>query len=79
MCLKKARANNSEKTKTCLENGWWGHDGGGKTFKSYWNKLNCRTFKYVSAKDKPLAKSLADDWLAMMGAKHGLAAPAITF
>ena len=52
---------------------------GGKTFKCYWNKLNCKSFPYVSAKDKPRAKALADDWLAAMGAKHGLAAPAITF
>ena len=55
------------------------HDGGDKKFECWWNKLRCQTFKYVSAKDKPRAKALADDWLAMMGAKHGLAAPAITF
>ena len=55
------------------------HDGTAKTFKCYWNKLNCKSFPYVSAKEKQRAEKLANDWLAAMGAKHGLAAPAITF
>ena len=55
------------------------HDREAKSFKCFWKKLNCKSFPYVSAKDKPRAQALANDWLKTMGAKHGCKAPHITF
>ena len=53
------------------------HDGAAKAFKCHWHKLNCKTYTYVSSKDKPRAQKLANEWLTKMGEKRGLTAPAI--
>ena len=53
-------------------------DGRAKKFRCYWHKLNCKSFAYVSEKDKKRAQRLAEEWLQAKGAKHGCKAPPIT-
>ena len=55
------------------------HDGDAKTFRCYWDKLNCKSFQYTSAKEKKKAQEDAKAWLQKTAERHGCTVPAITF